>query len=548
MISRLSGGEQPTVRTFDQRRIRIGRDPSSNLVLDDGKYVVSKQHAELQCDEDVRVVDVGSKNATFLNGNRLPANSPTLLRTGDIVRIGDFTLELLPALATEGRTEPEAHPPSVDQTIMRHFGSLTERPSPERASGQTEELKRAIQELMFLNELSREIGAAMDSNAVLEQIVSYAVRATRASQGLITLSGHADDRMETLVRQRDDSDVLFHVNQSLFAWMHERKEPVRMDEDSGSRSNAGLFGVPGPRSLLCVPLLVRGRLIGILSVCSKRDATGFTDDDERLLMIMAGQSAQVIETTRLHEEEQRLQRMREELRTAFEIQTQLLPKSAPQFDGYELAGRSLPAQTVGGDYFDYIGVDESRLSFCVADVSGKGLPAALLMSNVQATIRALSLSDSPVSGTLATANDLLYRSTGRGAFVTLWYGRIDRRTHRLRYANAGHNRPLLVRRDGSAAELQTAGLVLGFQPQWTYEEAEVLLSPGDLLAIYSDGVTEAMSPSREQYGEERFTALLRRYHDESAANLADLVFEDVSRYTEGSEQSDDMTLLLIKRR
>ena len=176
---------------------------------------------------------------------------------------------------------------------------------------------------------------------------------------------------------------------------------------------------------MCVPLSLKRQLIGVLTVFNKRAAEGFTESDQRLLSIIAAQSAQVIENARLYEEEQALREMRRDLEVARNIQMKLLPKSAPEIAGFDIAGKSVPAQNVGGDYFDFLPAGEQRFAICLGDVVGKGMPAALLMANVQATIRGQNLLQPSAGECLGRSNRLLYESTDSDKFVTLFYGILD---------------------------------------------------------------------------------------------------------------------------
>jgi hypothetical protein len=203
-------------------------------------------------------------------------------------------------------------------------------------------------------------------------------------------------------------------------------------------------------------MVAQGRIMGVLTLYNKKHEDGFTEEDQRLVAILAGQSAQVVENARLYQEEQELLRVQEELRLAFQIQITLLPSTTPTLDGYDIAGTSIPAQSVGGDYFDFIPVSDNRLGLCVGDVAGKGLPAAMLMANIQATVRSLALTGDPVSLLLERSNRLLCQRLQKHMFVTLFYGELDAVTHRFVYANAGHNRPYLIR--AGALTLRPGGL------------------------------------------------------------------------------------------
>jgi len=239
---------------------------------------------------------------------------------------------------------------------------------------ENERLRRAVEELSIINDLAREIGASLNSQEIMRKVIHRSLRAVHAEQGDISLVERKQAKtMKTLVRSMVSSSAheAFHLHQNLLGWMHLNKKPLLMNEPHLDPRFRGLSWDESIRSLLCVPLLSKSELIGILTVYNKKGEAGFAEEDLRLLAIIAGQSAQVVENARLFEEEQTLFRMKEELRLAKDIQLGLLPSDIPQVSGYDIAAISIPAQAVGGDYFDIISIDDSRLVTCLGDVSGK---------------------------------------------------------------------------------------------------------------------------------------------------------------------------------
>jgi len=294
-------------------------------------------------------------------------------------------------------------------------------------------------------------------------------------------------------------------------------------------------------------MMIKSQLRGVLTVYNKREQGLFTEEDQRLLAIIAGQSAQVVENARLYEAEQALLKVREELRLASTIQTDLLPKGAPPVPGYDIAGKSVPAQLVGGDYFDFIPMGETRYSICLGDVSGKGLPASLLMANLQATLRGQTLLDASPSVTVQRANRLLYLSTSSDKFVTLFVGFLDPVAHTLSYTNAGHESPFLLRANGESSRLTTGGVVLSILEEFAFEEESVALGPGDLLVIYSDGVTEAINPDERAFGEQLLSTILHESRNETSATIIERIIASVNSHAGTAPQMDDMTIVVIKR-
>jgi PAS domain S-box-containing protein len=240
-------------------------------------------------------------------------------------------------------------------------------------------------------------------------------------------------------------------------------------------------------------------------------------------------------------------RAAEEARMARNIQLRFLPESNPRLPGYEIAGKSIPALNVGGDYYDFIELDEHRLAIGLGDVSGNGLPAALVMANLQAAIRALALFEPDPDHCLRRANTLIYRSTDSRTFISLFYGILNTRDNTFTYANAGHTKPIVVAASERHLILQKHGLALGLTEDASYEKEEVKLNPGDTLLIYSDGILDAMDEHLEQFGEERLLHLLLGSRGESGITLLEKIFRTVNSHAGTHPANDDMTAIAVKR-
>lgn len=414
---------------------------------------------------------------------------------------------------------------------------------------ENQRLRKAVEELSILNELARVISSTMNLDSVIENVVKRSVRAVHGQQGMITLvDEQAPTEMKTLIRAQSTSDhQQFHLNQNILGWMMINKKPLLANDVSNDPRFAGVRAEGEQRSLLCVPLLVKNRLIGILAIFNKKDKSDFSQDDQRLLSIIAAQSGQILENARLYETERSLLTMQEQVKLAGKIQTDLLPQTPPVIPGYEIAGKSIPAQLVGGDYFDFIRIDDRKMAICLGDVSGKGLPASLLMANTQATLRGQTLLANSAKECIERSNTLLYRSTSDEKFVTLFYGILDLQSHQLRFCNAGHDNPYLLSEGKEPRRLKTGGIVLSVMETFPYEEEIVSLEAGDMLVIYSDGIPEAMNSSQELYSDARLGALLKECRTLTAGQVIDKVIAAAKAHAGNWPQSDDMTMLVIRR-
>ena len=412
-------------------------------------------------------------------------------------------------------------------------------------------LRRAVEELSILNEVASAVSSTYNLNEVVDLIVEKCVKHLRVEQGAVLLFETQEENaaLRTMVRRAhtDHHGLPFRLGDQLTGYMLRRQEPLLINDLRAD----GRFRLPAEaesvRSLLCVPLRLQGQLIGVIAVFNKRAGEPFTESDRRLLTIIAAQSAQVIENARLYLEQQALVRMEQDMRTAQEIQRKLLPTRDPELAGYEIAGRSESARDVGGDYFDFLETGDGRLCVCVADVAGKGIAAALLMANVQATMRSQSLTEAGLSRRLERANRLLHASTDYNKFVTMFYAVLDPSAHELQYSNAGHNPPWLIDDRPEARNLDIGGPVLGVFPEAAFEEQTVRLAPGDLLLIYTDGFADALNDCAEEFGEERLRELAVNLRTRPAAEIVERCFEEVRHFCGDAPPTDDMTMVTVRR-
>jgi serine phosphatase RsbU (regulator of sigma subunit) len=428
---------------------------------------------------------------------------------------------------------------------------MSEKDTLAQLQNENQRLRRAVEELSILNELSRTIGASLNPEEIMNAIVRRSLKAVHAEQGVITLvdEAQADSAQRTLVRAvvSTSKHEHFHANQALLGWMYLNKKPIIVNNPRTDERFQGVSWDASISNFVCVPLMVKAALRGVLTMYNKKETGGFVDDDQRLLAIIAAQSAQVIENARLYEQEKAFMRMQEEVRLAARIQSDLLPKANPAIPGYDIAGKSLPAQEIGGDYFDFIRIDEQRMAICVGDVSGKGLPASLLMANTQATLHTLVLEALGPKEYIRRANQILHQNTSPEKFVTLFFGILNTQNNIFQYCCAGHDNPFYFSDTSGTRRHDTGGIVLGMLDDFAYEQETVELKPGDRIVIYSDGITEAFNSNEEEFSEQRLVALLEQHRHTAAAPLLDELFRSVQDHTKGTPQTDDMTVVVLTR-
>lgn len=301
-----------------------------------------------------------------------------------------------------------------------------------------------------------------------------------------------------------------------------------------------------------VPLIADGRSIGAL-VADVRQKRRLQDDDVRFLQLMANQAALAIEKARLHREEIQRQRLEEELSVARQIQLSILPSAAPTVPGWEIATRYEAARQVGGDFYDFFWVPrpqegDRQFGVVIADVAGKGVPAALFMAMSRTTIRNVAISDRSPAAALEKANELLLKDSEADLFLTAFYGLLDTETGELAYCNAGHNRPFCYRLEERAfATLRSNGIALGVLPEITLPGHRITIETGDLLVLFTDGVTEAVNPEMEEFGEDRLRAIVEAHADAGVQEIVNAVADAVNAFTHDLPRWDDFTLVVARR-
>jgi FixJ family two-component response regulator len=291
------------------------------------------------------------------------------------------------------------------------------------------------------------------------------------------------------------------------------------------------------RSTLIVPVKAKDNCIGLICIGSKLSGEAYGAEEMRFLDAIVEQVGLGISNLRMRGQEQ-------ELEEAREIQKRLLPKTIPQMRGGEISAAWRPARVVSGDYFDALRLDNNKIALCIADVSGKGMPAALLMSNVQAAVKAFAASDVMPAMMCEKVNRVVSSNTAEDKFITLFYGLLDIESKRLVYANAGHNAPVVVRENGTILRLETGGSVLGPFPDWRFEQGEVELNSGDRVLLFTDGITEVRNANGEEFEEERLISLLIANRHLDAAALQTIVMQTVGEFS-GGEFQDDATLIAL---
>jgi sigma-B regulation protein RsbU (phosphoserine phosphatase) len=398
-----------------------------------------------------------------------------------------------------------------------------------------------IQELNTLFELSKEFNAVLDAEKLVKLLIFSLMGQVGVSRYVVFL--REGKSMKVAVSRLDGQ----FEDERFLKSLAEVDSPARIGDIKKKnlqfvREKLESLGVKA-----IVPMQIQQELRGVLCLGEKMSREDYSVRDLEFLYSLGNLAIISLENARLFKEAIEKQRLEDELLIAREIQKGLLPSRLPEIPNFEIAATNISSKQVGGDYYDAISLGNSRYVIAIGDVSGKGTPASLLMANIQASIRALVPFDISMSELTKRVNDLMYENTSSDRFVTFFWGLLDAEKKGLTCVNAGHNHPYLVRSDGRMERLEKGGMILGIMSTLIpYEEETVYFNPGDSLVLFTDGVSEAMNKSAEEYGEPRLEDVLQNTRGRSAQEILDTIHQDVKKHTGDFPQSDDITLLVLR--
>ncbi len=307
---------------------------------------------------------------------------------------------------------------------------------------------------------------------------------------------------------------------------------------------ATLLEARGVRMVL--PMKDADHLLGFVALTEKAAGYRYSSEDFNLLGVLSNQMVSALTNARLYTESLERTRLQEEINMARQIQVDLLPKEPPQLGCSQICAHSTPSRTVGGDFYDFIRIDENRIGIVIADASGKGMPAALMIAQTQAMIRTEINNGTPIDKMLQNINQQMALSSSSEKYVTLFYGELNTVDGSFRYANAGHNWPILVRKEGDVELLKTGGVVIGALPSMEYQSDTVKLNSDDLLVLFTDGLSEAMNEQEVEYGEERLRQIVTKHRHKDAHTVLKTVLDDIRKYDPTSPPRDDTTIVTLK--
>jgi sigma-B regulation protein RsbU (phosphoserine phosphatase) len=411
--------------------------------------------------------------------------------------------------------------------------------------------------LALLYHLSQTFNSSLDLDEVLNRVMDEVVVATHAERGILMLrsnSGELEFRVARGIDQKSIREPAFQISLSIVDAVARSGQPVltsdaQVDPRFNMRQSVKILGL---RSILGVPLRVKDRILGVVYVDNRIQAGLFQQDDLDLLTAIASSAAIAIENARLYQLAVEQGRLERELQMARQVQDSLLPGETPRVAGWEFVTRWLPAHQVAGDYYDFIPGDDSQMGLVVADVSDKGMPAALFMALTRSIVRAsLDQATSPADG-ITRANRLICADSTSGMFVTLFYASLNADNNRFTYVNAGHNPPLFYQRRthdpvGALTRLGRTGMALGVVDENIYKQFTLKFNTGDFLVLYTDGVTDALDIHGNEFGLERLEQVVLAQRAASAAEMVAELEKSIQEFVGNAAIFDDITIVIVKR-
>ena len=533
-------GKARCVLDEDHSEISIGRGAANVLVLEDG--MLSRHHARCFVQNGgTWIEDLGSRHGTFLNGKRLEAVSP--LREGDRLLLGRTEVRVLPP--DEEKTRPtsavlvEDHPHPPQMSVVRPMEEFFS--DSHLAGGQ---LAEAIH---FIHEASLDLLKEGDTGAMLERMANR-LHAFLKPQRVAILLCRPDGQLDLAAYAGKPQTEAFRISRHLADRVMEHREAILLrDPALDSEYQSASIVMSQISSAIVTPLALDDKVEGLIYVDARVPRTAFTEEDLRLVSSLAHLAAAKLQQARFLAEMAHKRTMEEELNLARRIQERLMPLLPSELPGFDLASLHEPSRQVSGDLFGYFPGPEGSSWLWVADVSGKGLGPGLLMATMQAYLDAWadsSMEPGPLADRLSRT---LARHTTRNRFITAFLLRVSE-DGIVRYCNAGHNPGLLRRADGSMEELDSQGMPLALFPDQSHGQSQLQLASGDILAIFTDGITEAAPVDGEDFDLIGLKQVLDLHAAAPLPELIRRIHEALAQHTQNAPASDDRTLLILRRR
>jgi len=533
-------GLPPIPLTGEGRSWTLGRSTHNDVPIPEAS--LSRHHARISVKDSVFYVeDLGSLNGTMVNGE--PVTTPRALQDDDELRLGMVAVKLgSPGSGPRVRIAEAGDAPTHGSLVVP-LDRLDGAPSPQEPP-ETRRLREVVRELQALSlELLKDSAPEAWFDQLLDSLWKL-LDPWRAAVLILDRDGH----LTTVASRGPDQSGTLRLSQSLVDATLQRKESLLYHE---RQSEPGLVSASmvssGVTSAIVTPMAHQGEVKGLLYLDSRPPHRPLDEEGLRLASTLAHLATAKLEQARVREATHDRKKVDHELDLARRIQQRLLPGFPPEIAGYEVLGNNLPSRQVSGDLFGWWPREDGRWLFCLADVSGKGLGPGLLMASLQATLEAWTHRDLSVSDLACRLSRSLFRHTDGRSFITAFLALLDAPAGTLTYTNAGHNPALHIRQDATVATLGAQGLPLGMFQENAYGETALRLDPGDLMVMYTDGISETADPSGEEFGAETLTRFLVERRAEPLLALDAKLIGELDRFSQGAPYMDDRTLLFLRR-
>lgn len=421
----------------------------------------------------------------------------------------------------------------------------------EKLQIEVEQLKSAIAELTVLNDIAMTASTLFEVDDVLDAIVKKSIKAVNAEQGSIQLVTDMKDKpLQTLIRQGDFSGVVksYRLSLNITGWVLKNEQPLIIDDlANDERFQATDQETDDVKSAICLPIRYKAKIIGLLMILNKKSGETFNAADKKLLSIIAAQSGQLIRHSQLQQEAIEKNRLVHELGLARKMQMSLVPNENPKFDGLDIASYFNPADAVGGDYFDYFDLGDGKIGIVIADVSGHGPSAALMMTMMKGVFHSTIPNLDSISDAMQEINAVLSRTLPQDIFITMLFMLFDSKNKVLQFSNAGHNPFVYYKsKDKSCQLFEFPGFALNLIPDATYSMQEIKLEADDLFILYTDGVTEAVDNNMKMYNTDSLMNVTKENVSGSAIKIVREVKNDLYGFIGNTKQDDDIAFIAIK--
>jgi phosphoserine phosphatase RsbU/P len=546
-------GESYTIPLKD-RQVTLGRSAENDIPIPD-PFSSSRHALIFPSDTGYAVRDNGSKNGTFVNGKKIGA--ATELKEGDEILIGSVRILFDKALLTNIElTDAPTVQTNVNTVIP--FKDILAKPTQRTTIQATipfnevDQVRAENKIFSVLSEVSQALLLHKPLAELLDHIMDLLSVHLTMDRGVLMLKeGNPVQLIPKVIRinSKHLQTQKIQVSRSIMNMAFEQQLAVLTSDASVDPRFQGRESIisSGIHSAMCVPLWNNKEIIGIIYADRISLLQEFREEDLRLLTLLSNLAAVKIENASLIEQAIEKEKMEREMQLAAQIQKDFLPRTTPSCEKFDIAGKNVSCHQVGGDYYDFLPIDPGRIGITVADVSGKGVSASLLMASLRAALHSEVHSRYEMGAMSAKLNDFVQRSSAINTFITFFFCELNIETGDLTFVNAGHNPPLVVGQDGKMRTLASSGLCLGMLPQMTYEVRKEILKPGDIILMYTDGITESRSPDNEEFGDGRLADICRRNSGAPAGELMNAVFRDLDDFTRKAPAADDRTIVVVKR-